>query len=339
MALTPTNLLSLKVKAEQMWKDSALANSLQPQTEAAKAVLKNQTASFKVLDDPNRDLSVRVSFLSMCNLATEACEDNCDIDENEPNSAVKDYAPDICQKVGFKINEKVLRTNEYQFEEMFARFSAEAIDKLDAFWSIQALAKMKAFAGRNAYPAPFTYDATNKTTNVPAASYDTSLIPKLIQQAMLNQMGDAYFIDNGSLWEAFYMAQMNAGNLDGKGQANLIQQINIAFDQFNFAKAGLTEDTFAISKGAIAMKTVNKFQDTPRTLTAEGQTRYTVKSRNLEGVKYDVIHQEKCVGDDIFQTFRFITNGGIWLNPETCPVDVGGVQVAQTGVLSYSKTA
>lgn len=337
MALTPTNLLALNVKAEQMWKDNALALSLQPHSETAKAILKNQTAQFKVLENANLDQVVRVSFLSMCAMETEACEDNCDIDEPTPDSQVKDYTPDICQKVGFKINEKVLRTNQYQFEEMFARFSAEAIDKLDAFWSIQALAKLKSFAGYNAFPAPYTYDAVNKTTDVPAADYNTSMIPKLIQQAMLNQMGDAYFIDNGSLWEAFYLAQMNAGNLDGKGQANLIQQINIAFDQFNFAKAVLAEDTFSISKGAVAMKTTNKFADTPRTLTAEGQTRYTIKSRNLEGVKYDVIHQEKCVGDDIFQTFRFITNGGIWLNPETCPIDVGGVPTAQTGVLSYSK--
>lgn len=337
MALTASALLALNVKAEMMWKDSALALSTTAQTETAKAILKNQTANFRVFDDYKLDQKVVVNFLSMCGMETEACEDNCDIDELEPNSAVKEYTPDICQKVGFKINQKVLRTNQYQFEEMFAKFSAQAIDKLDQFWSIQALAKLKSYAGANAYPAPFTYDAVGKTTNVPSAEYNTSLIPKFVQQAMLNQMGDAYFIDNGSLWEAFYLAQMNAGNLDGKGQANLIDQINVSFDQFNFAKASLTEDTFAISKGAIAMKTVNKFGDVPMVLTAEGQTRYTIKSRNLEGVKYDIIHQVKCVGDDIFDTFRIITNGGIWLNPETCPITIGEAQVAQTGVLSYSK--
>lgn len=339
MALTATQLLALNVKAEDMWKDSALALSKSSNTETAKAILKNQTANFRVFENANLDQKVAVTFLSMCNLTTEACEDNCDIDELEPSSGVKELTPDICQKTGFKINEKVLRSNQYQFEQMFAKFSAEAIDKLDEFWSIQALAKLKSFAGPNAYPAPYTYDAVNKTTNVPSADYNTTLIPRLINQVMMNKMGDAYFVDNGSLWESFFLAQMNAGNLDGKGQANLIQQLNVNFDQFNFAKAGLTEDTFAISKGAVAMKTVNKFADTPRTLTAEGQTRYTVRSRNLEGVKYDVIHQEKCIGDDIFHTFRFITNGGIWLNPETCPVDIGGTQVAQTGVLSYTKSA
>lgn len=337
MSLTATQLLALNVKAEQMWKDSALALSTTAQTETAKAILKNQTANFRVFENANLDQKVAVTFLSMCNLETEACETNCDIDELEPSSGVKEYTPDICQKVGFKINEKILRSNQYQFEELFAKFSAESIDKLDSFWSVQALAKLKSFAGANAFPTPYTYDAVNKTTNVPSADYGTKLIPKLIQQTMLNQMGDSYFIDNGSLWEAFFMAEMNSQNLDGKGQANLVKQLNVSFDQFNFLKAGLSEDTFAISKGAVAMKTTNKFSDTPRVLTAEGQTRYTIKSRNLEGVKYDVIHQVKCVGDDIFHTFRFITNGGIWLNPETCPIDVGGTQVAQTGVLSYSK--
>ena len=337
MALTATELLKLNVKAEQMWQDSALALSTKPNTETAKAILKNQTATFKVFEDSKLDQKVAVTFLSMCGMTAEACVANCDIDEAEPNSGVKDYTPDICFKSGFKINEKILRTNQYQFEELFAKFSAQAIDSLDEQWSIRALAKMKTFAGANAYPSPFTYDSVNKTTNVPSAVYNTQMIAKLIQQMMLNEMGDAYFIDNGSLWEPFFNAQMNAGNLDGKGQASLIQQLNMTFDQFNFAKASISEDTFAISKGAIAMKTINKFEDAPRQLTAEGQMRYTMKSRSLPGVKYDVIHQEKCVGDDIFQTFRFISNGGIWLNPETCPVTVGGSQVAQTGVLSYSK--
>ena len=337
MALTPSLLLALNVKAEQMWGDSALALSTQPNTETAKAILANQTATFREFEDVNLDNKVAVNFLSMCAMVAEDCEDNCDLDEAEPNSTVQQYTPDICKKVGFKINEKVLRTNQYQFEEMYAKFSAQAIDTLDEFWSVQALAKLKSFAGRNAFPAPYTYDATGKTTNVPSADYNTSLIPKLVQQAMLNKMGMSYFIDNGSLWEAFYLAQMNAGNLDGKGQANLIQQINVAFDQFNFGAAGITEDTFAISKGAVAFKTINKFADTPRVLTAEGQTRMTVNSRSLPGVKYDLIHQEKCVGDDIFQTFRVITNGGIWLNPESCPVTVGADTFTQSGVLSYSK--
>lgn len=337
MALTATQLLVLRQKAENVWANSALTNSQTPNTETAKAILENQTATFRVLDNREKDLKVAVTFLNACGITTETCEDNCDISGNPISSGVKELTPDICQKADFTISENSVRGNDYAMEEMFQQAMTNAVNQLDAFWSVQSLAKLKSFAGVNAFPQPFTFDATGKTTNVPSANYNVELIAHLINQAQMNQMGDAYFIDNGSLWLPFFMAEMNAGNLDGKGQANLINQVKMYFDRFNFAKAGLSEDTFAIGKGAVAMKTINKYSDTPRTLTANGQTRYTVKSKNLPNVIYDAIYQEKCINDDIVHSWRFITNGGIWLNPEGCPIDVSGTQVSQTGVLSYSK--
>ena len=46
--LTKTELLRLNVKAEQVWTQNALKNSMGVQTEAVKAVLANQTAKFKI---------------------------------------------------------------------------------------------------------------------------------------------------------------------------------------------------------------------------------------------------------------------------------------------------
>lgn len=336
MSFTESQILQLNVKAEQMWNDSAIKKPKIAHVDAVKAIMANQTASFEVLDDPEKDLKIKVMFLSLCAIEDEACEDNCNIDEQEGASNSKEYDPDLCRKTGFKINEKILRTNQYRFEELFAEFSAKALDALDEFWAKQAMAKLKEFAGINVAPSPYTYDATAKTTNVPSENYNLTMLPKLIRQSMLNELGETYFIDDGSLWEYFFNAQINAGNGEGKGDKRLIDEVNVTFDHFNFAKAGLSENTFAISKSAVAMKTVNKFPDTPRTLTSEGQRRYTMASRNLEGVKYDVIHQEKCIGDDIFHTFRFITNGGIWLNPEGCPVTIDGNTATPTGVLSYT---
>lgn len=341
MALTPTQLLILRQKAENSWLGTANDNSQMPYSETAKAILENQTATFKLLDNWEKDNKIAVTFMKMCDIVTEDCEDNCDITENGLSTGMKNLDIDVCQKVGFSINENDVRSNDYAMDDLFNKGMTNAINQLDEFWSVQSLAKLKTFAGQNVAPQPYTFNQANKTTNVPSADYNVNLVAQLINQAFLNKMGDAYFVDNGSLWASFFMAQMNAGNLDGKGQMNLVNQVKMYFDQFNFAKAGLTEDTFSISKGAVAMKTVNKYSDKPRVLTANGQTRFTVKSKNLPNVKYDAIYQEKCVGDDIVHTWRFITNGGIWLNPEACPItiDIAGTPTAvtQTGVLSYSK--
>ena len=53
--LTKTELLRMNVKAEQVWTQNALKNSLGVQTEAVKAVLANQTAKFVEFDDWRKD--------------------------------------------------------------------------------------------------------------------------------------------------------------------------------------------------------------------------------------------------------------------------------------------
>ena len=161
----------------------------------------------------------------------------------------------------------------------------------------------------------------------------------------LNNMGDTYFLNNGSLFIDFYNAMINEGNLDGKGNATIIKQLKMYFDQINFGKAGLTDDLFAINKNAVALKTVNRHHDVPRVIGGKvGQTRYTIKSPNLAGVKYDAYYELTCktVGgkDHLFHTWRFVVNGLVALNPTGCPitVNIGGTPttVSQTGVLSYS---
>ena len=344
--LTPSQLLELRLKAEQSWTGSALDLSMKKNTETAKAILANQTAQFKVLDDPDKDLSVKVLFLNPCGITADDCEENCSLDEVELSSGAKEYAPDICKKSGFSINEEKIRTNAYSLEEQFSKGAMQALGALDEFWSVVSLTKLKTFAGVNAFPDPWAYDNVQKRTNV--ANFDLTMIPHLINQMTLNNMGDTYFINNGSLFIDFYNAMIKQGNLDGKGDATLIQQLKMYFDQINFGKAGLSEDLFAINRNAVAMKTVNRHQDTPRVITGKvGQTRYTIKSPNLPNVKYDAFYEVNCKvnqatgRDEIYHTWRFETRGLVALNPEGCPITtlIDGVptEVSQTGVLAYKK--
>lgn len=343
---TASALLELRLKAEQRWKDSANQTQFTPNAEAARAVLANQTATFTELNDRDKDNKIRVTWLSSCGAEVEDCETNCDLDEPELESASKLYEPNICKKIGFAIDAEKMRTNDYDVSDQVTLGMATRIKALDEYWATRILAELKVFAGPNVAPAPFTYDNTNKTTNVPTADYNVKIIANFLQQAMLNNMGNPYFIDNGSFYLDWINAQLDSGNLDGKGDAARIQQLKMYFDQFNFAKAGLTEDTFMISPGAVALKTVNRNPDTPTLIGGQiQQTVYTVPSIALPGVRYDVYYGLTCKTvsnkSHYMHTWRLETNGLIALNPEACPVtiDVGGTPtvVTPTGVLSYTK--
>lgn len=339
---SPSALLSIKLKAEQMWTDSRLAQDFKANAAAAVAVKANSTATFRELENPEKENQIVVNFINPCAVTAEDCESNCDLTEPELETGGKTYTLDLCKKTGFSVNAEKLRTNSYSVQEVAARGLAQAIKVLDEWWSQQVLVKLKAFAGINVSPEPFTYAAG--TTTVPAANYNVSLIPEIMMDAMMNKLGNAFYIDNGGLWVPYTNAQLNAGNLDGKGDAARIAQLRMYFDPFNFGPAGLTEDTFAVSTSAVAFVTKTRNPDTPEVIGGQvQQTRYTVPSSVIPGVKYDVYYTLKCTTvngkANITHSWRVETNGGIFLNPEGCPVVIGGNTYTPTGVLSYTKGA
>lgn len=346
--LSKTVLLRLNAKATEVWGDStSLANSQKPQTEAVKAILANQTAKFANFDDWTKDRKLGISWIDPCGAAVRDCspfDESCEIQEGELSSDMVEVQPNVCKEIGFSISEEKLRTNMYNLEDLYEEGMRTRIDALDEYLSTHVLAGLKANVGVNVSPEPYTWNNTAKTTNVPAAAYNLGLIPDMINDSLMNKMGSVYFIDNGSLWKDFFMAQINSGNGEGKGNLEMTKQVRMYFDQFNFGRAALTESTFMIANSAVALKTTNKFAPTMIELGSKvGQTRYRINSRNLQGVQYDVVYTMTCVDGDIVHTWRLYLRGFFAANPKGCPqtITIGGTPtiVNSTGVLSYTKTA
>lgn len=339
-----SQLLAIRNKAEAMWKDSRLEAEFKPYSDTAKAVLENQTARFPELANRDKDRTAVVTFINACGIEAKDCEPNCDLGGDELESGSKEFEIDLCKMTEFSIDAEKSRTNEYEVQEIAARGLAMATKALDEWWSRQTILKLKSFAGVNVAPAPFTYDPVDKSTDVPAENFNLGIVANLIQQAYLNKMGNPYFINNGSLWLEWFNKQLDAA--DTKANAARLALLRMYFDQMNFAQAGVAEDLFMVSPGAIAMMTKNRNPDVPNVVGGKiQQTRYTIPSISLPGVKYDAYYSLECkvIGGKShdFHSWRFETNGGIWLNPEGCPItlNVGGqpTVMTPTGVLSYTQ--
>lgn len=334
-----TELLKIQLMSERMWTDGILAREGEPQAEAAKAVLENQTARFSELNTRDKDLKINVTFINTCEIEDEACVDNCDLDEPQLESGAKEYEIDICRKTGFSVDQETTRTNIYDTQMIAAEGMARSIQKLDEFWARQVLLKLNTFAGINSYPQPWTFDDTDMTTEVPGSDYNLGMTAHLMLQARMNRLGNPYYIENGLLQADILNAQFDAGNFDGRGDAARVRALNMYSDPVNFALSGISDTLFSVSTGAVAFKTANRNPDTPVTYGGSvNQTRYTVNSRVLPGVKYDVYHTLRCdEGNRLVYVWRLETNGGIWLNPEGCPIVIGEETFQNTGVLSYTK--
>jgi hypothetical protein len=345
---TPSQLLKIQLKAEAMWAGGQQNADLAPNSEAARAVIANQTASIRPLESREKDNTVVINWVKSCDIEAEDCETNCTIDEPELDTAGKEYTLDTCKKTGFSIDEETLRTNTYTLEEVAARGIAKSLRVLDEFWAQKVLAKLKTFAGINVAPSPYTWDPVTQQTTVTGADYNRKMVAYLLKTGIMNKIRDMYFIDNGELFVDWTNARFDAGNGEGKGDRTRIDALNMYFDMFNFPAAGIDDTTFLIGKDAVALTTRNRHTDTPQVIGGKvQQTRYTVASPTLPGVKYDVFYTVDCktVGGKahIVDAWRFETQGLVALNPEACPVsvDVEGVPTdfTPTGVLSFKKGA
>lgn len=337
MAVTPgdftaTELTEIKLKAESMWADGQYALEYEPNTVAAQAVLANQTATFTPFDDPLHDNELIIDWIDVCSMTDRACVQECDLSEDELATTSQPVVPDICRETGFSIDREKLRTNSRTREELAAMGQMRAIQLLDEYWDKIVITKMKAFSGVNLYPAPYTYAAG--TTTIPDADYNRKLASYWARIAKMHKIPSFYMVDNGTLYEDWWNAQVDGANLDGKGDAQRVKDINMYFDMWGFAAAAITEDTFMIGRSAMAMKTINRYTSTPTEIGGKvNETVYTVPSRTLPGVAYDATYQLTCEvsgGKKRYRdTWKFTTKGGVFLNPVACS--------GTTGVLSFSK--
>lgn len=342
---TASELQRINLMAEANGTDGRLEAEYKPYADAALAVLQNQTATFEPLLDRNKDNKLAVVFLDTCDIVDEACVVNCAIDGDPVKSTAVEYTLDLCRKVDFSVDETELRGNTYDMQQVAAKAQAKALKALDEYLNTQTLLRLKQFAGVNVAPSPYVFNAANMTTQVPYAAYQSpKIVTQMLRQAYMNKMGTPYYIDNGSLWDAWQDAKFDSGNGEGKGNAARIAQLAMYFDLFGFAKAGLQEDTFMISNGAVAIGTRVTHSDTPVEMLGNvQQTWYTVSSPTLPGVKYDVFYTYRCdnVGGKahIVHAWRYELNAGIWKNPNGCPVTIGGQVYNPTGILSYTQLA
>jgi hypothetical protein len=339
---TASALLSIKLKAEAMWADARLSQDFKANAQAAVAVKRNSSATFRELEDSDKENTVIVTFINPCAVAVADCTTDCTIAGNELESGSKTYTLDLCKEVVFTVDAEKTRTNAYSVEELSARGLAAAVKALDEWWAQQILIKLHAFEGINVDPAPYTYAAG--TTTIPNASYNLSVIPNIMYDAMVNKLNSPYYINNGDLWVAWTNAQLNAANLDGKGDAARAAQLNMYFDPFNFSASGTTESIFAVSSSAVAFVTKTRYSSTPVLVGGSvQQTRYTVPSSVIPGVAYDVIYTLACTSvgavAHVKHSWKVKTQGGIFLNPEGCPVTISAVTYNPTGVLSYTHGA
>lgn len=337
--LTCGDLFAVMGKMEQIWVDNRVNAEYMPEAEVVKAILENQTAKIgDITGKQDKNKKIKITWISDCNVEAEDCTTECLPTGPELGIDCQELEPTICKEANFSVNEDTLRAVTYSKEEFIARAMLKRLKVLDE----ESAAAVVAFLENSEGVSVFDGDQGDIVGSAVGASYiaidpslwTADLIGYFKLVAKMNKFGTPYMIHGNNLYISSWKAESEAANADGKGNLNKFNQLKQYWDPFNM-EGVFTPDSpssFLLDKGAVAFGAKWQYDETPTDYGKEGQ-RWSIASKTLPGVRYDVHYNLDCVNREIIHKFNIISKGGIYLTPKGCTgTDTGIIRFAKETV-------
>jgi hypothetical protein len=135
------------------------------------------------------------------------------------------------------------------------------------------------------------------------------------------------FLSGKNLFESYWLANANAGNSNGKGDAAKFGGADITFDLRNVDSVNTPDAlTYMVQKGSIAMASRTYYGSEVTDYLTE--KRYAIASNFVPGLSYDVHYSTECENDFFKHKFKVKLDAGIFKNPAGC-------DLTNTGVLGF----
>jgi len=322
-SLTCGDLLATVLMADSVWADNASAKFYKANTGVIDAIRENQTVRFPQLQTDKWN-QIKLIWLEMCGTDTTSCTDLCDAGTlDEIQSGCETHELSCLAEVGFKIGEYSYDNTYYGFQEAVAKGMLAKMKLLDEKIAQLGVAALSSFTGVNKYTTGIAEGTGNLF--IPPAYWGPDLMAEFSMISIVNKFNNPYLISGSNLYKANWNAMMNAGNADGKGGAAKMDAFPAYFDLFNVDSiAGKV--TYLVDPNALAFVNKARYSSTPKEYgNGADKIVYSVESKNLPGIFYDVIYYTTCVADEIFHNFKIKATGAFLQNPVGCDEDITGV--------------
>lgn len=329
-------LLEVKAKVSEIFQGGVIEKEYVPDVEPALAVLQNQTAQFRILQDPEKDREVKVYWLDDCDDEDPTeCTARCVLEGDEIGDNCANYALGECFEKSFSVTERRFRTSLHSREEVVARAMLKKMMLMDQEWAARVLAFLNASAGVNSYAGQ--YSVSGNATYIPAHAWNPDVFGYIDTVLWKNKLNASVKMLSGTLLKQ-YMWKVGMETSDPTGasaQAKMtsfgVPYFDRRMDDLLFEKAVILFDP---NSAALVTKAENEaYGEQGRVVDTSSGPRvrmYTQESMNLPGIVYDLYYQEVCTGspDDITHTWKIVTRGDTFLNPLGCNND-------RTGILKF----
>lgn len=326
------DLQTVLVTMDRVWANQQVNKDYVSYAESLRAIITEQTASFEALQSSEKDNKVKVFWIKDCDETISDCGNDCVVGGSTPEADCKEYELDICKTTGFSVPEKRFRTSNLTREEVVARALLRRLKTMDEYLAKAVVAKLNAFAGVNQFSTSIG-SVVGTTTYIAPALWTADIAGYFAQVAIMNKLSNPFVLNGTNLWQQNWQAQFNNLNQDQKDALAKLGSIRMYWDPFNVDTVNSpAKRSYLIDKGSVAF--VNKAYyplNNPVEYIGAGQTRYSIESRSIPGVFYDVVYTNECVNNEIIHHWSLYVKAGIFLNPLGCNDEVTGVLMFECG--------
>lgn len=323
-AFDETLLMNFVVRADEVNADGRVKLQYMPNWDSLNAAL--QVTNARVLapiSASKKDFDVEVEWMNTCEMAVEDNTD-CEFDGVKSSTNVKEYKLEHEKVVRFSVDEYDFRDNRVDTEESVAK-QFLAADKALVEWLNQlTIARLETFSGVNEYDGDKgTVSGTD--TFIPAAYWNADLMGYFHKISILNRFNSPILLNGHNLYTQNYLAAAKAGNANGAGDAVLFGTIPSYWDLFWMDAISDAQVSYLIQNGSIAFASKTYNPDTPQVVNGVF-TRYTIDSKWVPGLKYDVFYEPECTTSDaVKHNFKVKVKADMFLNPTGCAATNTGV--------------
>ena len=322
-----TILLNQRVLADRISFDDRIMLQFKPNYDIILALKAAQTATVQTPLSRRKDVAVEVIWENFCDIHDEICADDCVVGGHKTSTNAQEYDLTYCYEVNFSMDERDFIDNE--FDMNVAKAFLKADKELTEGFAAYCVAQVESFLGVNVLTSgKGTVAGTN--TSIPAAYWTPALVAYFNRVSIMNQLTNPIFLSGSNLYEQYFVSQAMALNADGKGDFKLWSGLQPYFDLFNIDTV-LTPDlkSYLISMGSVAM--ANKYYNPTSPVTGFDMIKYTMPSRFLPGMTFDVFYNNECTTNKSLWTHNYTVKlkADLFLNPTGC-------SGTNTGILGFS---
>lgn len=322
---TTTQLQKVIAKVDKAWAENQQAQEYVPNVAIVTALRKEQTARLTEIQNPEKDATLKIWWVADCNtgVATDD-EDDCDIAGPEAESKSQDYAITTKKMVKFSVKENMGRTNEVGREDALAIQLLARMKELDEEIAQTAVAFVNSNAGANQFTGGIG-NVSGLETFIAPSFWAGDMYGYFAQVAIMNKLNNPFMVHGSNLYQQNWQAAFNAANSNQKDQLPKLQSMRSYWDMWNIDSINNPDSvSYMIGKGAIAFASKAYY---PKNNPVDFMTskRWSIESKSLPGVWYDVIYTNRCSNEDIIHDYKLKAKYDFFVNPLGCNEDVTGI--------------